>query len=102
MSDISAFAARKQLLVSHDTDESCSETSSRTNGTPINSEERKLFSSDSLLDPDVSTQRFGGGIGKELDQYSDDERTEAVNVPDSDEGDEAFAEITSKYVDFQL
>lgn len=96
MSDISAFAARKQLQVAHDAHESGSETTLRTYESPVNSGERYLFNSSSILSSGISAQKFDGGISQEFGQNSEHDGKEAGNLSDSDEDDEDLTEVTSK------
>jgi hypothetical protein len=95
-SDISAFAARKQLQVAHDAYENGPETNFKTDATHVISEEGQLFNSGSILGSGVAIQRFEGVIGWELDQKSEDGRVEAENISDNQEEDDEFTSVISK------
>jgi hypothetical protein len=98
VSDISAFAARKQLQVAYDAHENGPDTTFKTNESLVNSEERPLFNSASILGSGIATQIFEGGVGQELDQSSEDDGVEGGSISDHHEEDDGFVETASKYV----
>jgi hypothetical protein len=63
-----------------------------------------LFNSGSILGSGLAIQKFEGGIGKELDQASEDDGAEAENISDNHEEDDGLTEVISRYGDssFQL
>jgi len=103
-SDISAFAARKRFQVSHDASEDGPETTSNLEKTPVVSEEGQSFNSGSILGSVVAIQKFGGGIGQELEEGSEEDGAEAETISNNHEEDEGLKEGITRYGDssFQL